>query len=52
LGDQRLARRMGDNARQLVLQRFTWAKVAERCLDAYAELSIRDRRPPGRLTAR
>jgi mannosyltransferase len=36
LGDPGLARRMGDNARSLVLERFTWEAVAERCLDAYA----------------
>jgi glycosyltransferase involved in cell wall biosynthesis len=35
LGDRYLARRMGDNGRALVLERFTWARVAERCLDAY-----------------
>ena len=35
LGDQSLARRLGANARQDVLERFTWSKVAERCLDAY-----------------
>ena len=28
----------GANARAIVLDRFTWAKVAERCLAAYAEL--------------
>ena len=35
LGDPPLARRLGANAREMVLQRFTWARVAERCLDAY-----------------
>lgn len=35
LGDQELARRLGANARQDVLERFTWSKVAERCLEAY-----------------
>jgi glycosyltransferase involved in cell wall biosynthesis len=35
LGDPPLARRLGANAREVVLQRFTWARVAERCLDAY-----------------
>ena len=29
------ARRMGEAARQRVLDRFTWAQVAERCLQAY-----------------
>jgi glycosyltransferase involved in cell wall biosynthesis len=37
LGDADLARRLGANARQDVLDRFTWHKVAERCLDAYAQ---------------
>jgi glycosyltransferase involved in cell wall biosynthesis len=52
LRDQHLARRMGDNARQRVLERFTWVKVAERCLDAYTDLSLRGGQPRGRLTAR
>lgn len=39
LKDKPLARRMGANARQDVLERFTWDKVAERCLAAYASLS-------------
>ena len=38
LGDPALARRLGANARDEVLERFTWARVAERCLDAYVEL--------------
>ena len=38
LGDPSLARRLGANARELVLERFTWAKVAERCLAAYATM--------------
>lgn len=33
-----LGRRLGANARAAVLERFTWAKVAERCLAAYADL--------------
>jgi glycosyltransferase involved in cell wall biosynthesis len=37
LGDADLARRLGANARQDVLERFTWRRVAERCLDAYAQ---------------
>ena len=41
LGDPHLARRMGQNARADVLERFTWSKVAERCLAAYAELTAR-----------
>ena len=36
LGDPALARRLGDNARQDVLDRFTWRAVAERCLAAYS----------------
>jgi glycosyltransferase involved in cell wall biosynthesis len=36
LGDPALARRLGDNARQHVLERFTWHAVAERCLAAYS----------------
>jgi glycosyltransferase involved in cell wall biosynthesis len=38
LRDPALARRMGRAARELVLDRFTWERTAERCLDAYAEL--------------
>jgi glycosyltransferase involved in cell wall biosynthesis len=38
LGDPGLARRLGANARAAVLERFTWSRVAERCLDAYAEM--------------
>ena len=36
LNDAALARRLGANARQDVLERFTWTHVAERCLRAYA----------------
>jgi glycosyltransferase involved in cell wall biosynthesis len=39
LGDRSLAERMGRNARELALDRFTWEACAERCLDAYAELA-------------
>jgi glycosyltransferase involved in cell wall biosynthesis len=35
LHDHHLARRLGSAARELVLDRFTWDKVAERCLAAY-----------------
>lgn len=35
LGDASLARKMGASARQDVLERFTWTRVAERCLAAY-----------------
>jgi glycosyltransferase involved in cell wall biosynthesis len=38
LSDPLLARRLGANAREVVLERFTWARVAERCLEAYASL--------------
>src|SRR5205823_14995831 len=33
-----LARRMGQRARELVLERFTWQACAQRCLAAYEEL--------------
>ena len=33
-----LARRMGQSARALVLERFTWQACAERCLAAYEEI--------------
>lgn len=39
LDDDALAARLGANARALVLERFTWSQVAERCLAAYAELA-------------
>jgi glycosyltransferase involved in cell wall biosynthesis len=38
LGDPALAARMGRRAREVVLERFTWAATARRCLDAYEEL--------------
>jgi glycosyltransferase involved in cell wall biosynthesis len=38
VGDQTLARRLGARARAVVLERFTWASVAERCLEAYQDL--------------
>jgi starch synthase len=38
LGDEKLARRMGDAGRDRVLQDFTWARCAERCLAAYEGL--------------
>jgi glycosyltransferase involved in cell wall biosynthesis len=38
LGNQKLARRMGENARALALERFTWEACADRCLSAYQEL--------------
>jgi glycosyltransferase involved in cell wall biosynthesis len=38
LGDRRLAERLGRNARERFLERFTWDACAERCLAAYSEL--------------
>ncbi|WP_460334410.1 glycosyltransferase family 4 protein [Actinoallomurus acanthiterrae] len=38
LADRPLARRLGDDARQLVLERFTWDRCAQRCLTAYATM--------------
>ena len=38
LSDRRLAARLGANARDLVMQRFTWRACAERCLAAYETL--------------
>jgi glycosyltransferase involved in cell wall biosynthesis len=38
LADKVLAERMGRAARESVLERFTWDKCAERCLESYAEL--------------
>jgi glycosyltransferase involved in cell wall biosynthesis len=38
LGDRRLAERLGRNARERVLETFTWDACAERCLAAYSEL--------------
>ncbi len=38
LRDPPLVRRLGRNARALVLERFTWQACAERCLAAYTEL--------------
>jgi starch synthase len=35
LGDPGLARRLGQRAREIVWQRFTWQAVAERCFEAY-----------------
>ncbi|HYY88906.1 MAG TPA: glycosyltransferase, partial [Chloroflexota bacterium] len=39
LRDPGLARRLGRRGRELVCERFTWRAVAERCLDAYAEVA-------------
>ena len=38
LAERRLARRMGDAGRAVVLDRFTWAACADRCLAAYREV--------------
>jgi glycosyltransferase involved in cell wall biosynthesis len=38
VSDRRLAARLGANARDLVVQRFTWRACAERCLSAYEAL--------------
>jgi glycosyltransferase involved in cell wall biosynthesis len=39
VSDRRLAARLGANARDLVLQRFTWRACAGRCLAAYQALA-------------
>ncbi len=41
LADRRLARRLGDNARRLAAERFTWQACAQRCLAAYPPTSAR-----------
>ena len=38
LGDARLSERLGRNARERVLEAFTWTACAERCLGVYSEL--------------
>jgi glycosyltransferase involved in cell wall biosynthesis len=38
LCDRRLAERLGRNARERFLEKFTWEACAERCLSAYTEL--------------
>jgi glycosyltransferase involved in cell wall biosynthesis len=38
LGDRRLAKRLGRNARERFLETFTWRACADRCLAAYSEL--------------
>jgi glycosyltransferase involved in cell wall biosynthesis len=37
-----LAARLGRNARELTLERFTWQACAQRCLEAYEELLLPD----------
>jgi phosphatidylinositol alpha-1,6-mannosyltransferase len=44
LGSEKLARRMGQSARQRVLEHFTWDAVANRIDDAYAQV-LRERWP-------
>ncbi len=43
LADEKRARALGDNGRDLVCQRFTWQACAERCLAVYE--SLLSRRP-------
>ncbi|HZB97717.1 MAG TPA: glycosyltransferase family 4 protein [Candidatus Sulfotelmatobacter sp.] len=38
VSDRGLATRMGESARESVLERFTWKACAQRCLDVYQEL--------------
>ena len=38
LGDRALAARMGWRGRELLLEQFTWAACAQRCLAAYEEV--------------
>ena len=44
LNDPQRARRMGDAARRLVIDRFTWDACARRCVDAYRQVLRRSRR--------
>jgi glycosyltransferase involved in cell wall biosynthesis len=41
LADRATARRLGDNARRHVLERFTWEHCAHRCLAAYTAMTSR-----------
>ena len=41
LADGAFAKRLADNARQLVLERYTWDHCARRCLAAYSEMLAR-----------
>jgi glycosyltransferase involved in cell wall biosynthesis len=41
LADRRLAQRLGDNARRLALEQFTWRACAQRCLAAYPPTAAR-----------
>jgi glycosyltransferase involved in cell wall biosynthesis len=44
LGNPQLARRMGQNGRDLAGEQLTWDRCAQRCLDAYSELMDRGAR--------
>jgi glycosyltransferase involved in cell wall biosynthesis len=44
LGDPDLAMRLGSAARERVLEQFTWAKVAQRCVAAYESALTTDGR--------
>jgi glycosyltransferase involved in cell wall biosynthesis len=46
LADRALAARLGRNAREHALERFTWDACAERCLSAYAEVTDARRSQP------
>jgi glycosyltransferase involved in cell wall biosynthesis len=46
LGDPGRARRMGREARDAVLEQFTWQACAERCLSVYSELTHERRAMP------
>ncbi len=39
LASPSLVRDMGDNARQLAVEQFTWDACARRCLEAYASVA-------------
>jgi glycosyltransferase involved in cell wall biosynthesis len=41
VADRRLARCLGDNARRLALEQFTWQACAQRCLAAYPPTAAR-----------
>ena len=40
LGNPAWARQLGDNAHQLVVERFTWEACARRCLEAYVDMGV------------
>jgi len=48
LRDRALAERLGRNAREAALERFTWDACAERCLTAYEELLASGQRTAAR----